>query len=123
MLKLYPHDCCSLSIHTCVGDLTSKNLQMKAIGEANIGSLLHKIKPPLLENEGLEDCTLSPDSIQEAFLKTTTTPGNESRGDRLIVTTTEADPPVICDPKKGGELSEVKEMRLLPPIGRIFQIR
>nr|KAJ0214318.1 hypothetical protein LSAT_V11C400219520 [Lactuca sativa] len=69
MLKLYLHDCCSLWIRTCARDSTSKNLQMEATGEANISSLLDKIKPSLLEDEGLEDCALPPDSIQEAFLK------------------------------------------------------
>nr|KAJ0205380.1 hypothetical protein LSAT_V11C500276620 [Lactuca sativa] len=53
-------------------DSTSKNLQMEATGEANIGSLLDKINPPLLEDVGLEDCALHPDSIQEAFLKAAT---------------------------------------------------
>ncbi|KAL7607021.1 hypothetical protein Lser_V15G20019 [Lactuca serriola] len=42
---------------------------MEATGEANISSLLDKIKPSLLEDEGLEDCALPPDSIQEVFLK------------------------------------------------------
>ncbi|CAI9286362.1 unnamed protein product [Lactuca saligna] len=110
-------------------DSTFKNLQMEATGEANIGSLLDKIKPPLLEDAGLEDCALPPDSIQEAFLKAATAvrshifhdsddesegdcindpwPGNESGGDRLIGITTEADPPGACAPKKGSELPEV----------------
>ncbi|KAI4355640.1 hypothetical protein L6164_004390 [Bauhinia variegata] len=30
---------------------------------------LHKILPPLLEDAGLEDCALPPDSIKEAFFK------------------------------------------------------
>ncbi|KAL7607022.1 hypothetical protein Lser_V15G20018 [Lactuca serriola] len=50
-------------------DSTSKNLQMEATWEANISSLLDKIKPPLLEDAGLEDCALPSDSIQEAFPK------------------------------------------------------
>ncbi|MCD9558717.1 hypothetical protein HAX54_016253 [Datura stramonium] len=32
-------------------------------------SLLDKIRPPRLEDAGLEDCALPPDSIKEAFLK------------------------------------------------------
>ncbi|KAK4428100.1 hypothetical protein Salat_1579000 [Sesamum alatum] len=32
-------------------------------------SLLDKIKPPRLEDAGLEDCALPPESIEEAFLK------------------------------------------------------
>lgn len=35
-------------------------------GEAG---LLHQILPPRLEDAGLEDCALPPDSIKEAFLK------------------------------------------------------
>nr|KAJ0204480.1 hypothetical protein LSAT_V11C500276650 [Lactuca sativa] len=102
---------------------------MEATGEANIGSLLDKINPPLLEDAGLEDCALHPDSIQEAFLKAATAvrshvfhdsddesegdciedpwPGNEFGGDRLVGITTETDPPGACAPKKGGELPEV----------------
>ncbi|KAJ7963002.1 hypothetical protein O6P43_018152 [Quillaja saponaria] len=34
--------------------------------------LLHKILPPSLEDAGLEDCALPPDSIKEAFLKAAT---------------------------------------------------
>ncbi|KAK4413867.1 hypothetical protein Salat_2799500 [Sesamum alatum] len=40
---------------------------MEAAGEAE--SLLEKIKPPRLEDAGLEDCALPPESIKEAFLK------------------------------------------------------
>ncbi|XP_042755625.1 uncharacterized protein LOC122196594 [Lactuca sativa] len=102
---------------------------MEATGEANIDSLLDKIKPPLLEDAGLEDCALPLDSIQEFFLKAATIvrshifhnfddesegdcindpwPGNESGGDRLIGITTEVDPSGACAPKKGGELSEM----------------
>ncbi|XP_004302907.1 PREDICTED: uncharacterized protein LOC101294382 [Fragaria vesca subsp. vesca] len=34
--------------------------------------LLHRIHPPRLEDAGLEDCALPPDSIKEAFLKAAT---------------------------------------------------
>ncbi|XLR28470.1 hypothetical protein S83_056370 [Arachis hypogaea] len=33
--------------------------------------LLHQILPPRLEDAGLEDCALPPESIQQAFLKAT----------------------------------------------------
>ncbi|GMN37216.1 hypothetical protein TIFTF001_006646 [Ficus carica] len=36
------------------------------------GGLLHQILPPRLEDAGLEDCALPPDSIKEAFLKAAT---------------------------------------------------
>ncbi|XP_009764142.1 uncharacterized protein LOC107795380 [Nicotiana tabacum] len=35
-------------------------------------SLLDKIRPPRLEDAGLEDCALPPESIKEAFLKAAT---------------------------------------------------
>ncbi|KAI5650546.1 hypothetical protein M9H77_36551 [Catharanthus roseus] len=41
---------------------------MEATGEAAQG-LLGKIRPPRLEDAGLEDCALPPESIKEAFLK------------------------------------------------------
>ncbi|KAI3525039.1 hypothetical protein L1887_03710 [Cichorium endivia] len=103
---------------------------MEATGEAKLGSLLDKIKPPRLEDAGLEDCALPPDSIQEAFLKAATAvrsrifhdsddesqgdcindpwPGDGSSGDMLAGIMTEADPPGACAPKKGGELPEVR---------------
>lgn len=40
---------------------------MEAAGGAE--SLIDKIKPPRLEDAGLEDCALPPESIKEAFLK------------------------------------------------------
>ncbi|CAK9177581.1 unnamed protein product [Ilex paraguariensis] len=40
---------------------------MKATSEAE--GLLEMIRPPRLEDAGLEDCALPPESIQEAFLK------------------------------------------------------
>ncbi|KAI3992688.1 hypothetical protein MKX01_008010 [Papaver californicum] len=40
---------------------------MEAINEE--GSLLSSIRPPRLEDAGLEDCALSHDSIKEAFFK------------------------------------------------------
>ncbi|KAH6794412.1 hypothetical protein C2S52_004889 [Perilla frutescens var. hirtella] len=40
---------------------------MEAAGKAK--SLIDKIMPPRLEDAGLEDCALPPESIKEAFLK------------------------------------------------------
>ncbi|XP_024979266.1 uncharacterized protein LOC112516451 [Cynara cardunculus var. scolymus] len=102
---------------------------MEAIGKPKIGSLLDKIQPPRLEDAGLEDCALPPDSIQEAFLKAATAvrsrifhaSDDESEGDcindpwptigspvdKLVGITTEEDPPGACAPKKGGELPEM----------------
>nr|XP_027125054.1 uncharacterized protein LOC113741667 [Coffea arabica] len=37
-----------------------------------VGGLLGKIMPPRLEDAGLEDCALPPESIKEAFLKAAT---------------------------------------------------
>ncbi|KAK3027043.1 hypothetical protein RJ639_040875 [Escallonia herrerae] len=44
---------------------------MEATAEAAAG-LLEKIRPPRLEDAGLEDCALPPESIREAFLKAAT---------------------------------------------------
>ncbi|KAI3775067.1 hypothetical protein L1987_49635 [Smallanthus sonchifolius] len=109
---------------------TFKNSQMETTGKVEFGSLLDKIQPPRLEDAGLEDCALPPDSIQEAFLKAATAvrshifhatsddesegecvndpwPQNGYSGDKLVGITPEADPPGSCVPKKGGELPAV----------------
>ncbi|EXB74509.1 hypothetical protein L484_026204 [Morus notabilis] len=44
---------------------------MEAAEEQGRG-LLHQILPPRLEDAGLEDCALPPDSIKEAFIKAAT---------------------------------------------------
>ncbi|XP_018849331.1 uncharacterized protein LOC109012252 [Juglans regia] len=44
---------------------------MEAAKEREAG-LLHQILPPRIEDAGLEDCALPPDSIKEAFLKAAT---------------------------------------------------
>lgn len=44
---------------------------METFKEGEAG-LLHQIRPPPLEDAGLEDCALPPDSIKEAFLKAAT---------------------------------------------------
>ncbi|XP_065866929.1 uncharacterized protein [Euphorbia lathyris] len=45
---------------------------MEAAKEHQSTGLLDKILPPRLEDAGLEDCALPPDSIKEAFLKAAT---------------------------------------------------
>ncbi|KAL4589190.1 hypothetical protein LXL04_002095 [Taraxacum kok-saghyz] len=102
---------------------------MEATREAKLGSLLDKIKPPRLEDAGLEDCALPPDSIQEAFLKAATAvhshifyhsddeseedcindpwPRDESSGDKLAGITIDSKPPGACAPKKVGNLPDV----------------
>ncbi|XP_062013075.1 uncharacterized protein LOC133729552 [Rosa rugosa] len=40
--------------------------------EQQPGTLVHHILPPRLEDAGLEDCALPPDSIKQAFLKAAT---------------------------------------------------
>ncbi|KAK2971185.1 hypothetical protein RJ640_008609 [Escallonia rubra] len=45
---------------------------MEATAEAAAAGLLEKIRPPRLEDAGLEDCALPPESIREAFLKAAT---------------------------------------------------
>ncbi|KAI3674513.1 hypothetical protein L2E82_52213 [Cichorium intybus] len=108
---------------------TSPNIhEMKATGEADLGSLSEKIKPPRLEDACLEDCALPPDSIHEAFVKAATTvhsqifqdSDDESQGDCindpwhvhgsssdiLAGIMTRADPTNSCAPRKGEELTE-----------------
>lgn len=103
---------------------------METTGKVEFGSLLDKIQPPRLEDAGLEDCALPPDSIQEAFLKASSAvrsrifhaasdeesegecindpwPVSEPSGDKLVGITPEADPSGSCVPKKGGELPAV----------------
>ncbi|XP_076923849.1 uncharacterized protein LOC143586118 [Bidens hawaiensis] len=103
---------------------------MEATGEAELGSLLKKIQPPRLEDAGLEDCALPPDSIQEAFLKAASAvrsrifpatsddesegecvndpwPGNGPSGDKLVGITSEGGQSGSYVPKKGGEVPVV----------------
>ncbi|KAI3753114.1 hypothetical protein L2E82_25159 [Cichorium intybus] len=102
---------------------------MEAIVEADLGSLSDKIKPPRLEDAGLEDCALPPDSIQEAFEKAATVVHSQifhdsddesqgdcindpwtdhgSSGDILAGIMTGVDPANTYAPKKCGELIEV----------------
>ncbi|KAI3892890.1 hypothetical protein MKX03_012406 [Papaver bracteatum] len=87
-------------------------------------SLLSSIIPPRLEDTGLEDCALSHDSIQEAFLKAAnslkswapTDPDSEDEDpigklgfpDSLIGVKPASDPPSSsCSNEKGNGLPEV----------------
>ncbi|GAV64475.1 hypothetical protein CFOL_v3_07993 [Cephalotus follicularis] len=56
---------------------------MEATKEAT--GILNKILPPRLEDAGLEDCALPPESIKEAFLKAAT--AVKSRATSLFATT------------------------------------
>ncbi|XP_050384528.1 uncharacterized protein LOC126801112 [Argentina anserina] len=76
--------------------------------------LLHRILPPRLEDAGLEDCALPPDSIHEAFLKAASAvmsraaDGEEDDcvhdpwNDR-VGAETELDPPGGCGGENGGD--------------------
>ncbi|XAR67713.1 hypothetical protein NMG60_11002589 [Bertholletia excelsa] len=45
---------------------------------SGVEDLLSKIRPPRLEDAGLEDCALPPESIKEAFLKAATAVGSRA---------------------------------------------
>lgn len=92
--------------------------------QGSAGELLHHIVPPRLEDAGLEDCALPPDSIKEAFLKAATAvksraasifsddedcvkdpwPVSEGRSDAVVGSGTEAHPPGACGGEKGGSV-------------------
>ncbi|KAL0429840.1 UNVERIFIED_CONTAM: hypothetical protein Sradi_0610000 [Sesamum radiatum] len=97
---------------------------MEAVGEAE---LLLEIKPPRLEDAGLEDCALPPGSIKEAFLKAASAvrsiikasgDGDQSEGgcvedpwedssDTLVgITEGVSGPAEGCAAEKGGGLTE-----------------
>ncbi|XP_058192485.1 uncharacterized protein LOC131309843 isoform X2 [Rhododendron vialii] len=91
--------------------------------------LLDQIRPPRLEDAGLEDCSLPPDSIMEAFLKAATDVGSraasifekdegrcvddpwgEEMGDDLVGVIEGVDPPPgACVAEKGGGVGEAEE--------------
>ncbi|KAM7480456.1 hypothetical protein LguiA_028669 [Lonicera macranthoides] len=99
---------------------------MEATGTAE--GLLETIRPPRLEEAGLEDCSLPPDSIKEAFLKAATavksraasilSPSGEAEldgdyvndpwpsagesSDTLVGITLETEPKGACPVEKGG---------------------
>ena len=70
------------------------------------GGLLDKILPPRLEDAGLEDCALPPNSIQEAFLRVATTV--KSRASSIFTTDDdEGAPHGPCATEKGSRVPEV----------------
>uniref|UniRef100_A0A5B7ALL9 Uncharacterized protein n=1 Tax=Davidia involucrata TaxID=16924 RepID=A0A5B7ALL9_DAVIN len=106
---------------------------MDATREAE--GLLDKIRPPRLEDAGLEDCALPPESIKEAFLKAATAVGSRAASifsasgdetdtsdgncvndpwpttkkssDTLVGIKPGAEPPRPCAAEKGGDMPEV----------------
>ncbi|KAL6495900.1 hypothetical protein OROGR_030463 [Orobanche gracilis] len=90
-------------------------------------SFLDKMKPPRLEDAGLEDCALPPESIKEAFLKAASAVKSiidESEG-RCVEDPWEESPDVLvgitegvsgpsqgCAVEKGGGLTELPEDKL-----------
>lgn len=107
----------------------SQSEEMEATGTAE--GLRDTIRPPRLEDAGLEDCALPPDSIKEAFLKAATavksraasilSPSGEEEldgdcvndpwpsagesSDMLVGITPEAEPKRACPVEKGGGVS------------------
>ncbi|KAA8541794.1 hypothetical protein F0562_022946 [Nyssa sinensis] len=106
---------------------------MEATREAD--GLLDKIRPPRIEDAGLEDCALPPESIREAFLKAATAVGSRAASifsasgdendnsecncvndpwpaakessDTLVGIKPEAEPSGPCAAEKGGGMPEV----------------
>lgn len=62
---------------------------MEAARGEKDGGLLHTLRPPRLEDAGLEDCALPPDSIKEAFLKAAT--AVRSRAGSILTTDNDED--------------------------------
>lgn len=60
------------------------------------GGLLHTLRPPRLEDAGLEDCALPPDSIKEAFLKAAT--AVRSRASSILTADDDEDGGCLNDP-------------------------
>ncbi|KAM7486592.1 hypothetical protein LguiA_002601 [Lonicera macranthoides] len=103
---------------------------MEATGTAE--GLLETIRPPRLQDAGLEDCALPPDSIKEAFLKAATAvnsraasilspsgeeeldgdcvndpwPSARKSSDMLVGITPEAEPKGACPVEKGGGMPD-----------------
>ncbi|GFZ11792.1 hypothetical protein Acr_23g0001770 [Actinidia rufa] len=109
---------------------------MEATGE--VENLPEKIRPPRLEDAGLEDCALPPDSIKEAFLKAASAvrsraasifsasddeeghcvsdpwPNVGEESDTLVGIRHGVDPPPgPCASEKGGGVPEVKADKLV----------
>ncbi|KAF3450747.1 hypothetical protein FNV43_RR06836 [Rhamnella rubrinervis] len=101
--------------------------------------LLHQILPPRLEDAGLEDCALPPDSIKEAFFKAADAvksraasfftsdededakghcvndpwPTAKDRSDEVVGVSLEPEPPGSCASKKGGEAVDMGEDKVV----------
>ncbi|OVA10660.1 hypothetical protein BVC80_59g52 [Macleaya cordata] len=98
------------------------------------GGLLNTIRPPRLEDAGLEDCALSHESIKEAFFKAanslrslagtdvesdsddhciedkTLPPNNGGLSDSLIGVAPTSDPPASCSNEKGTKFSVMRSV-------------
>ncbi|KAL1811399.1 hypothetical protein ACET3Z_021464 [Daucus carota] len=90
--------------------------------------IFQKIRPPRLEDAGLEDCALPPDSIKEAFLKAASAvrssllsqsdeedesacvqdpwPCSGDSADALVGISPENSPPGSCAGRKGGKVPD-----------------
>jgi hypothetical protein len=128
---------CLANRYFCTSRIRTKVFQseaslMETSKEGKVG-LLHQILPPRLEDAGLEDCALPPDSIKEAFLKAamavksraasifTASDDEETEGecvqdpwptakgasDALVGASTEHDDPGPCAAEKGSGVPEV----------------
>uniref|UniRef100_A0A7C9CHZ6 Uncharacterized protein n=1 Tax=Opuntia streptacantha TaxID=393608 RepID=A0A7C9CHZ6_OPUST len=87
--------------------------EMEAAGE-DLG-LLTKIRPPCIEDAGLEDCALPPHSIQEAFLKAAAAVGSRAIS---VLIDDEDDRGCVNDP--GTEKSPPSDALVgLAPEGRV----
>ncbi|GFP99916.1 hypothetical protein PHJA_002135700 [Phtheirospermum japonicum] len=89
-------------------------------GAREAGSFLGEIKPPRIEDAGLEDCALPPESIREAFLKAAAAVGSiisasddeddrrEDSYDALVgIKEGVTAPSGACAAEKGGGSTEV----------------
>ncbi|CAN0858614.1 hypothetical protein LINGRAHAP2_LOCUS7356 [Linum grandiflorum] len=76
--------------------------------------LLHQILPPRLEDAGLEDCALPPDSIKEAFLKAASAVKSRATS---IFSEDDGDGDCVKDPWP-EEANDVSDINVgLPPVG------
>lgn len=123
---------CLTNRYSCTSRIRTRVFQseaslMETSKEGKVG-LLHQILPPRLEDAGLEDCALPPDSIKEAFLKAATAvksraasiftasddeetegecvqdpwPTAKGDSDALVGASTEHDDPGPCAAEKGS---------------------
>ncbi|KAL9681083.1 hypothetical protein QQ045_012864 [Rhodiola kirilowii] len=69
--------------------------------------LLAEIRPPRIEDAGLEDCALSPNSIREAFLKAATAVGSRYEFDHGSDPTSDTE----SQPAPSSEASRPEDVR------------